>query len=181
MKMKRVTLVACFDEASNQAIDRVLAAYQGKLCKVPYNIEDRVANDTLPYHITLSAWNADQAQNILAKLTTLTTDKIKVNYRFAVMDSTIKGNILFLSPVDDQKIKALQKTAYNLLPTQKYDPATYRLHTTINIAADKAVNLALAQQLQDIVLPLTIDKVCLFEIYPAKLLAEVWLLGGQNA
>lgn len=177
---QRITLVASFDEASNRAIAAVLAPDAGQLCKVPYNITDRVANDTLPYHITLSAWDADYAQNIITKLPTLATAPIKVNYRFALMESTIKGNILFLEPVADQEIKALQKAAYDLLPTPKYDPATYRLHATINIAADRAVNLALVRQLQDVVLPLTIDKVCLFAIYPAKLLAEVPLIGGPN-
>lgn len=173
--MKRITLVACFNDESNKKIEHIVARDKEKLCKVPYNIVNRFANDTLPYHITLSAWDEDKTEYIISKLGELVGEKIKGTFSFKVMDSTIKGNILYLDLVNDTAVKMLQTRAYNLLPTQKYNPLTYKLHATINIAENKDHNLNLLSRLKNKNLQLTIDKVCLFEIYPAKLLSTVEL------
>ncbi len=173
--MKRITLVACFDEESNQKIENILTNLNVKLCKVPFNIENRLENDTLPYHITLSAWNNDKSKEIISKLKTFNAKKIISDFVFNIMDSTIKGNILFLDLKDEEKIKKLQKSAYDLLPTERYNPLTYQIHSTINIDENKANNIKLLNQLNNIILTLTINKICLFEIYPAKLLYSVEL------
>ena len=174
--MKRITLVACFDDKSNKKIDEIVANYKENLCKVPYNVEDRSTNDTLPYHITLSAWNDDKTKYILSKIKNISFKAIKCTYKFNLMDSTIKGNIMYLDLLDDSNVKELQKIAFNLLPTEKYNPSTFKLHLTININENKKFNINLLNKLRTEKLSLTIDKICLFEIYPAKLLYTIDLL-----
>ncbi len=173
--MKRITLVACFDDESNKKIEQIVKDYKAELCKVPYNIKNRFANDTLPYHITLSAWNEDKIEYITSKLKGFVGKKIKSNFVFNLMDSTIKGNILFLDLIDDTDLRKLQKRAFAILPTERYNPLTYKLHSTINIDDYKDNNINLLIQLKNKTLSLTINKVCLFEIYPAKLLYTVEL------
>lgn len=171
---KRITLVACFSEESNNKIKQVLAVLKSDLlCKVPFNIDDRIVNDTLPYHITLSAWDKEKQDKIVNSINNFKIQKINVKCRFAIMDSTIKGKILYLQPINLGELKRLQNTAFNLLPTERYNPKNYKIHSTLNISEDGEKINCQYNKLKDITLDLDIDRICLFEIYPAKLIASV--------
>lgn len=170
----RITCVAGFDKKSSELIEQTLNNFNiNNLCKVPFNIENRVLNDTLPYHITLSAWNIAEEPFVTQELKKLKLDRIKTNFIFSIMDSSIKGKILYLKPLEDEGIKSLQRKIFNILPTERYNPNKYTIHSTVCIDDDLNRINDIYHQVNHTQLELAIDSVCLFKIYPAELIAKI--------
>jgi len=168
---KRITLVACFDSKSIDVINNSLQHInKTQLCKVPYHIENRIYNDTLPFHITLSAWDIDKKDIILEKLPSICFNKIKLEVVFDIIENSDKSLLLYLKPVNQLQLRHLQRLAYDILPTNRYNPEKYLLHSTINISDNINQIREQLSSLSNIKLELVIDKICLFEIYPAKLI-----------
>jgi len=76
--------------------------------------------------------------------------------------------MLFLEPINKTEIKKLQTYAYYILPTVRYNPPTYKIHCTININENERIIEGMFNKLRDTILELTLDKICLYEIYSAK-------------
>lgn len=166
----RITLIACFDNKSIKEIEEKLKLLDGyKLCKVPLHTANREENDTLPFHITLSAWNIEKENFIVEKMNALQFAEKSVVFEFAYV-----GCLLYLKPVDESSIRNLQVQAYNLLPTEKYNPQEYMLHSTMNINSDCETIKKQCNLLKGIKLTLKIKEIRLYEIYPAKCVAKTY-------
>ena len=165
----RITLVACFDDSSVKLIEENLKLLDNyELCKVPLHNSNREENDTLPYHITLSAWDIDKEDFIINKMENLEFNVINADFKFAQ-----DRDLLYLKPKNEKLIRKLQSQAYNLLPTEKFDPKKYMLHSTMNINSDYNQIKQQSNILKDIDLNLNITEIRLYEIYPAKLVKSI--------
>lgn len=51
---ERITFVSLFNDTSMKKITKHIVTINKKLCKIPYgkNVDDRIKNDTLPYHFS---------------------------------------------------------------------------------------------------------------------------------
>ncbi len=69
----RITLISLFNTEDLNKINKVIKNVTEPLCKVPYikNIDNRISIDTLPYHFTLSAWNIEEKDFVLKKLSNI--------------------------------------------------------------------------------------------------------------
>lgn len=64
-----LTLVACFDEESDQKIRETLNLIgDHRICKVPMKNGNRKDIDTLPFHSTLSAWKISKEEVIVKRM-----------------------------------------------------------------------------------------------------------------
>ena len=76
----RITLISLFNTEDLNKINKVIKNVTEPLCKVPYikNIDNRISIDTLPYHFTLSAWNIEEKDFILKKLSNIKFNSFKI-------------------------------------------------------------------------------------------------------
>lgn len=165
-----LTLVACFDEESDQKIRETLKLIgDHRICKVPMKNGNRKDIDTLPFHSTLSAWKISKEEKIVKR--------IYESFNFQSFSSDFKiackKTHYCLEPVQEDKLRQLQAQAYILEPVEKYCPETYHLHGTLNINPDQRLIKEQFMLFKDTILNLKIISVKLFEIYPAELVCTV--------
>ncbi len=175
---QRVTLVTLFDAESLERIDALASAPGEPLCKVPYRdgVPDRFGVDTLPYHLTIAAWDKAREAEVIDALRTIDVGAIRVLVdRIGVMDGANGSQVLYLAVAESEALLALQRQVYDLLPTEKYNPETFRLHITLHIDQDRGKVERLREQLAERFQPFEVafSELGLFEIYPAKLVCKV--------
>ena len=173
---KKQAITLCFDENSNKKIDEFISDNGGKnFCKVPYHTEDRIKNDTFPYHITLGSFELKNLEFLKANLSNLNFEEFELDFVPSVWDfseETVSGKILYLKPMSDKKIKLLQKNIFEVCPSSKerFNPSKFNPHCTLHIDSDTKTIERFFENTKSAVLKLKIDSICLFENYPAKLL-----------
>lgn len=172
---QRITLVATFADNSLLEINQRLSIFDNsKLCKVPYskNIEDRKMVDTLPYHITLSAWDRKEKDSICIGL-----EKIKfASFKIKIVDVNIMSGkensyVLYWEIESNNVLNELQNEVYRISPSIKYNPQNFKAHITIHIGKDYEKILRMQKDLKENFKEfyLTIRNIKLYEIYPAEL------------
>lgn len=177
--IKRITVVACFDDLSNDKIKNVIEKCgYSNLCKVPLYTEDRIKNDTFPFHISLSAWKIEQSEEVLEKFKNFEFKKFTCDYEFDVMnfmDSVYTGKVLYLDPITKNEILNLQEKVFNTFPTgvEKFFPQKFKPHCSICIDEDKEKVNNIYQTLKNEKLNLVIDRICVYDFYPANLLLTI--------
>ena len=167
---KRITCIATFKEESLLQIDNLIKGMNGAFCKIPYGAydEERKTVDTLPFHITLSAWDSELKNRILRIFNSIIMEQIivKVN-EVKIMNGKENSFVLYLGI---EKNERLIKLIYEQLPNEKYNPEKFEFHITLDINKDyeKIVEVQnkIAEKLQPF--EMKIDRIKLFEIYPVS-------------
>lgn len=175
---ERITLVALFNKNNLEKINSIIKTINESLCKVPFgkNVDDRIKVDTLPSHFTLSAWDIDQENFILQKLSNLNFNKFKVIVdSIEIMSGKENSYVLYFNIKANNELESLQKRIYNILPSKKYNHNKFQFHITITIDKDYEKIIRIKNKLEEIFIPfdLEIDSIGLFEIYPANLIKTV--------
>lgn len=171
---ERITLVADLNNDDLNKIKYYTEKLNTDLCKVPFrkNISDREKIDTLPFHFTLSAWNIKEEENIINKLSKIKFSKLTVLVNnIEIMNGKENSYVLYFSIEENKSLKELNKKIYEELPSEKYNPNTFKFHITIHIDKDyNKINNMKEILLKDFTpFKLTIKTFSLYEIYPAKL------------
>ena len=173
----RITLIPLLSIEDLNKIDNVIKNVTEPLCKVPYikNIDNRISIDTLPYHFTLSAWNIEEKDFILKKLSNIKFNSFKITVSsIEVMNGRENSYVLYFKIKENIELQNLQKQVYNILPVEKYNPNKFKFHITIHVDRDYDKIIKIKKELEQSFIPieLTDSSIGLFEIYPAKLVEK---------
>lgn len=175
---ERITFVLTFDNKNTQKINFYINKINEKLCKVPFgkNIINRMEADTLPYHITLSAWNIDEEIKVIEALSQIDFPKLKIKIDdVKIMNGKENSYVLYFNVENNEKLKLLQKQIYQIFPSEKYNPEDYKFHITIHIDKDYNKIIAIKEKILKEFKPfeLEVNTFELYEIYPAKLVKHI--------
>lgn len=174
---ERITFISNFDNSNLEKINNCLKEINDNLCKVPFNknISDRKKADTLPYHFTLSAWNITDKEKVLEELSKITFPKIEILINnIEIMSGKENSYVLYFSIKPNEDLKLLEEKIYQVLPSEKYNPKTFKFHITIHIDKDYQNIIKMKEQILQNFKPfkLKVNKFGLYEIYPAKMIKE---------
>lgn len=172
---ERITLISQFSETDLNYFNNLFKDLNDILCKVPYgkNVNDRYKIDTLPLHFTLSAWNIKNKDLILKKLNNIEFKELNIKLNdIQIMKGKENSYVLYISIEENNELKELQQNIYNELPTEKYNPNTFKFHITIHIDKDydKIIELQKKLKTKFQKTEIKIKEYGLYEIYPAKLI-----------
>jgi 2'-5' RNA ligase len=181
----RITLVTLFDKQTNHILDNLVSKLDKKICKVPYDVcdEKRIELDTLPYHMTISAWDKKDEEQVVQMLNKLIFNKIRVIVEDVKITNGISDSfVLYLSISEDGGLKELQRNIYDKLPTEKYNPDNFVFHITLNVDKDKNGINEMKKILDKNFKPfeILITEIGLFEIYPAKMIKKISFCNTQQ-
>ena len=174
----RITLISLLSIEDLNKIDDVIRNVTEPLCKVPYikNIDNRISIDTLPYHFTLSAWNIEENDFILKRLSNIKFNSFKITVSsIEVMNGRENSYVLYFKIRENRELKKLQERVYNILPVEKYNPNSFEFHITIHVDKDYDKIIKIKKELEQSFIPieLTVSSIGLFEIYPANLVKKI--------
>ena len=173
----RITLISLFNTEDLNKINNIIKNVTEPLCKVPYikNIDNRTSIDTLPYHFTLSAWNIEEKDFILKKLSNIKFNSFKITVSsIEVMNGRENSYVLYFKIKENIELQNLQKQVYNILPVEKYNPNKFKFHITIHVDRDYDKIIKIKKELEQSFIPfeLNVSSIGLFEIYPANLVGK---------
>ncbi len=173
----RITLISLFNIEDLNKINNIIKNVTEPLCKVPYikNIDNRTSIDTLPYHFTLSAWNIEEKDFILKKLSNIKFNSFKITVSsIEVMNGRENSYVLYFKIKENIELQNLQKQVYNILPVEKYNPNKFKFHITIHVDRDYDKIIKIKKELEQSFIPfeLNVSSIGLFEIYPANLVGK---------
>ena len=177
---ERVTVVSIFNKKDIDKLNTYINVIDNKsLCKVPFgkNVNDRIAMDTLPYHFTLSAWDINQKEFVLERLSKIKFNKFKILINdLRIMNGKENSYVLYFNIEKNDKLEVLHRNIYNILPTEKYNPNSFQFHITITIDKDYEKIMEIKNKLETKFVPfeLIVDNIGLFEIYPAELVKNIY-------
>lgn len=176
---KSITLISLFDEISLNKINSLISVLNQPLCRVPYHdyVTDRIKNDTLPFHLTISAWDKEYDQRAIDLLKVIKVREIKLLVDEVKIRNGINNSyVLYLSIKENEEIKLLQKQIYDILPNEKYNPSNFEFHITLHVDKDYKEILKMKNQIDLKFKPfaITFSELGLFEIYPANLIYTTW-------
>lgn len=171
----RITLVIPVSKCMEDNINKLVTSVNVELCKVPFkkNIKNRKLIDTLPFHITLCAWDKIKQKEIIEKLKDLEFNKfnIRVN-KIKIKNSSIKKDcfVVYLAIEKNEQLINLQKQIYNLYPQSNYNPQNIDFHITMHIGENIQTIEYIKQSLEENFVPFDFEceQIKLYEIYPAK-------------
>lgn len=173
---ERITFILTFDDRNTQKINFYTNKINEKLCKVPFGKNvDRTKADTLPYHITLSAWNVDEKSKVFDTLSQIELPKLKIIINdVQIMNGKENSYVLYFSVQKNEKLKLLQSQIYQVLPSKNYNPENFNFHITIHIDKDYNKIISIKEKILQDFKPFEIEANTfnLYEIYPAKLVQE---------
>lgn len=174
---ERITLISLFDNENLNKIDNIVNKLEYSLCKVPFGkkVDNRFIADTLPHHFTLSAWDIENEDFIINKLSKIQFNKFNVLIDgIKIMNGKENSFVLYFNVVVNENLKSLQEKIYNILPSLKYNTNSFQFHITITIDKDYDKIVAIKNDLEKNFIPfeLEVDTIGLFEIWPAKLVKQ---------
>ena len=173
----RIVLISTFDNNNLEKINYYVNKLNETLCKVPFgkNVDNRIEVDTLPYHLTLSAWNIENQKNVEKALSQIQFSKLKIYINnVEIMNGKENSYVLYFNVEENEKLKSLQKEIYQILPSERYKPENIKFHITIHIDKDYNKILLMQEKILKDFKPfeLEIETYRLYEIYPAKLVKQ---------
>lgn len=171
----RLTLISHFDKKSNATINTRLHILGKTTCKVPFNkgLNNRKEIDTLPFHLTMCAWDIIQEKAVISKLAQLNFPQPKLRVTgLNIMDGKENSHCLYFQLAKNRELERIQREIYNLCPSEKYNPDHFNFHITIHIDQDyqKIIQMKTILEKDFKSIDLTITNFALYEIYPAKLI-----------
>lgn len=174
---ERITFVLTFNDKDTQKINSYTKNCPEKLCKVPFgkNVDNRIEADTLPYHVTLSAWNIEDKERVNNALSQIKFPKLKIKItNLEIMNGKENSYVLYFNIEKSEQLKLLQSKIYQVLPSKNYNPENFKFHITIHIDKDYNKILAMKEKILETFKPFTleVDAFKLYEIYPAELINQ---------
>lgn len=174
----RITLISLFDKSNLEKINLYVNKISQTLCKVPFgkNVDDRIKVDTLPYHFTIFSWDIKREDEVIEFLNNITYNPFNVLVnKIEIVDGNEGSFELRFNILKNEELYKLQNYIVNKYSSKYYNPENFNFHITIHIDKDYEKILDMKQNLlQDFVpFELRIDKIGLFEIYPAKLVKQI--------
>lgn len=174
----RITLVSLLDHKNLQKIEQLLVDVTDPLCKVPFGkgVNDRVVNDTLPYHFTIFSWNIDIEDEVISFLKSLDFSPFKILVNEVEIVEGNEGSFdLRLSIRKTKELVDIQKRIFERYSSKYYIPEVFSFHFTIHIDQDYQKVLKIKEKVNNRFSPfeLEIKALGLFEIYPAKLVEKI--------
>ncbi len=176
---ERITFILTFNDLNNQRIKFYINKINEKLCKIPFGKSDinRIEADTLPYHITLFAWNIEEKIKVIESLSQIEFPKLKIKIDdVKIMNGKENSYVLYFNVENNNELKLLQKQIYQIFPSKKYNPEDYKFHITIHIDKDYNKIIAIKEKILKDFKPfeLEVNKFELYEIYPANLVKTIF-------
>lgn len=169
----RIPLVALFDKNSLDKINLYINKIEEQLCKVPFGRNvNRMDVDTLPYHFTLSSWDIKEENYVVKELTKIKFNKFNVLVDdVEIMNGKENSFVLCFHIKPNNMLRKLQKSIYNILPNENFNPEKIKFHITIHIDKDYEKIIRIRETLLKDFIPfeLEVNTLGLFEIYPAKM------------
>lgn len=178
----RITFVSLLNEESLNKIKQLLVHITEPLCKVPYGkgVDDRMRNDTLPYHFTVFSWDIGKEKEVIQFLNHLkfSTFTVLVNQIEIVSGNEGSFDLRFNIKKTKELIK-IQKEIYDCYSSNYYIPNFFSFHITIHIDKNYQSVLEIKKRIESEFIPfqLEVDQFGLFEIYPAKLVGRFGVKG----
>lgn len=175
---ERITFVSLFNDISMKKVTKHIETINRKLCKIPYgkNVDDRIKNDTLPYHFTLFALSIDKEAEFLQFLENFHFKKFKILVDSLEIRTGAENSYVLLFPIQtNQELVELQEQIFKVFPSKVYIPNQFNFHITIDVSKDIDKITELKDRIEKEFVPfeLEIDEFGLFEIHPAKLIKRV--------
>lgn len=180
----RITLITLFDSEQINKINALMSKINRKTCKVPYGINDekRYEIDNLPYHFTIFATNKNNQKELLELAEILNINKIKVKVNdIKIMNARYDSYCLYLSIVENNQIKELQRLFHNKFPKEAYNPDNFIFHITLHIDKDYSTVLGLQKVLKENFesFSLEFDKLALYD-YPGDMIKKMSTKNSNN-
>jgi len=174
---ERITFISVFNDMNLEKIEHYTKKINDKLCKVPYgkNVEDRIENDTLPYHFTLFALCIQKKEEFLEFLESFKFSKFTVLVEsLELVNGAEDSYELRFHIVRNKELVKLQKQIAEFFPTKTYIPGEFNFHITIDVRKDLKEITRIKNVIEKEFVPfeLEIDTFGLFSIYPAKLIKK---------
>ncbi len=174
---ERITFVSLLDNTNLSKITGYLEGIGQQLCKIPYgkNVEDRIKNDTLPYHFTLFALSIQKEEEFLKFLENFQFEKFKILVEsLELVNGAEDSYELRFHIIRNKELVELQKQIAEVFSTKTYIPGEFNFHITIDIRKDLDEIMEIKNVIEKNFVPfeLEIDAFGLFEIYPAKLIQK---------
>ena len=167
----RITCIAMFDDESIRKIENTISILNHNLCKVPYGIENRENNDTLPYHFTISVWEEKYEEEIIEMFKTIKFEEIEIVINNIDIKPSFNNSYnLYFKISSNDKLNMLQKYVFNKLPSEKYNPEIFIPHITIHVDNNYEIIKTMKDKINYVPNSITIkfNKLGLYKIYPAK-------------
>lgn len=174
---ERITIISLFNFKNLNKINNVLSYINIPLCKVPFgkDIFNRKDVDTLPWHFTLSAGDIEDEKMVKEALKNIKFNEFVISIdKLDILPGKENSYVLVFNVVPNKELTSLHKKIYEILPTNKYNPDNFKFHITIHISKDYKKIMNLKEEIERNFKPfkLVVDKIGLFRIYPASLVAE---------
>ena len=157
---ERITFVLTFNTESTKKINSYTKNCQENLCKVPFgkNVDNRLEADTLPYHVTLSAWNIEDEERVNNALSQIEFPKLKIQINsLGIMNGKENSYVLYFDVEKSEQLKLLQSQIYQVLPSKNYNPENFNFHITIHIDKDYNKILAIKEKILETFKPFTLE------------------------
>ncbi len=136
---ERITFISDFNDINLKKIEYYIKEINDKLCKVPFgkNVDNCYEADTLPYHLTLSAWDISYEDKVINGLSKIEYPKLKIFIDgVEIMSGKENSYVLCFSIEKSEELKLLQSKIYKVLPSEKYNPNNFNFYITIHIDKD---------------------------------------------
>lgn len=174
MMNERITFISLFDDVNLKKITKYTDLIDPKMCKVPFGkkVDNRMENDTLPYHFTLFPLSIKKEEEFLKFLTNFEFSKFKILIDSLELIEGAEGSYeLRFHIVRNAELVELQKRIVEVFPTKTYIPGTFNFHITLDVRKDFDEISRIKGLIEEHFEPfeLEVGEFGLFEIYPAKL------------
>ncbi len=174
---ERITIISLFDSHDIARLNNIISLVSIPLCKVPFSksISDRKSVDTLPWHFTLSAGDITKENLVKESLKNLKFRGFTIEIdKLDILSGKENSYVLVFNIKPNLQLQEFQKIIYEILPTAKYNPETFKFHITIHISKDYEEIINLKKEIEKNFKPfkLSINKIGLFRIWPALLVSE---------
>ncbi|MCM1053495.1 MAG: hypothetical protein NC483_05940 [Ruminococcus sp.] len=170
---QRLTLITNFKQESLEMLTSYENLLKDNLCRVPFGkVANREKSNTLPFHLTLIAWDNSKKEEILTNLTQIVFPKTKVLIDdVKIMNGKENSYVLYFSVAKNNALISLSKQIYDLIPSQNYLNKS-EFHITIHIDKDYSKVTSMQETLLESFRPfeLEIEEYKLYEIYPPLLI-----------
>ena len=165
----RITCISVLSDEDKNKIEKILPN-SNDFCKVPYGIDNRIENDTLPYHFTLSVWDKQYEQEIIKQFSNIEFPSIKVLLQDIIIKPSYNNSYnLCFKLKSNQELLKLQQFIYSKLPSEKYNPDVFIPHITITVDTDYELLKSIKNDINNIPnsIEINISKLSFYKIYPA--------------
>lgn len=173
--MKRLTLIANFNEENLEKIKSTLVGINEEMCRIPY-IEglDRELTRDLPIHFTLYSWGEEYKKEVINYLSKFDFKECKAFVTgVQIMNGRNGSYVLYYKLEVNEEILRVTRELNKIYHNKKYEN-NYEYHITICISKDYDKIIKIKDLLLERFVPfdISVSKLTLYEIYPAVVIRD---------